>query len=93
MRRLSVNEIQMLRFSVKLSFTFLLTSKDDASSLLDLEGGPPASSPEPDAAAAAAAAAGGKGADDPFGEPNEPNCMDKKYLVAACLSCSRSSAV
>ena len=71
----------------------LLLTSSDASSLFDLEGGPPASSPEPDAAAAAAAAAGGKGAEDPFGEPNEPNCMDKKYLVAACLSCSRSSAV
>ena len=49
----------------------------------------------PEAAAAAAAAAGGKGGpgEELFGDPNEPNCMDKKYLVAACLSCSLSSAV
>ena len=49
----------------------------------------------PEAAAAAAAAAGGKGGpgEELFGDPNEPSCMDKKYLVAACLSCSLSSAV
>ena len=64
----------------------------EESSLFDLGG---ASSPEVEAAAAAAAAAaaGGKGAEEPFGDPNDPNCIDKKYLVAACLSCSRSSAV
>ena len=27
------------------------------------------------------------------GGGSEPNCIDRKYLVAACLSCSRSSAV
>ena len=27
------------------------------------------------------------------GGPREPNCIDKKYLVAACRSCSLSSAV
>ena len=27
------------------------------------------------------------------GGPSDPNCIDKKYLVAACLSCSLSSAV
>ena len=70
----------------------IFTSIDAFSSLFDLVGA--ASSPEFEAAAAAAAAAaGGKGAEEPFGDPNEPNCIDKKYLVAACRSCSRSSAV
>ena len=27
------------------------------------------------------------------GGPSDPNCIDKKYFVAACLSCSLSSAV
>ena len=27
------------------------------------------------------------------GGPRDPNCIDKKYFVAACLSCSLSSAV
>ena len=27
------------------------------------------------------------------GGGKDPNCIDKKYFVAACLSCSRSSAV
>jgi hypothetical protein len=32
--------------------------------------------------------------DDPLGgEFIDPSCIDKKYLVAACRSCSRSSAV
>ena len=47
------------------------------------------------AAAAAAAAAGGNGGagEELFGDPSDPSCMDKKYFVAACLSCSLSSAV
>ena len=49
----------------------------------------------PPAAAAAAAAAGGRGGagEELVGDPRDPSCIDRKYLVAACLSCSRSSAV
>ena len=51
------------------------------------------------AAAAAAAAASMAAEGDPNvgggggGGGNEPSCIDRKYLVAACLSCSLSSAV
>jgi len=50
---------------------------------------------EPSSRPAAAAAAGGKGGAelDPPGDPIDPNCIDRKYLVAACRSCSLSSAV
>ena len=39
---------------------------------------------------AAAPGGGGEGCPVP---PSEPSCMERKYLVAATLSCSRSSAV
>ncbi len=43
--------------------------------------------------AAAAAAATAAAATPACGDGREPSCMDRKYLVAACRSCSRSSAV
>ena len=39
---------------------------------------------------AAAPGGGGEGCPVP---PSDPSCMERKYLVAATLSCSRSSAV
>ena len=53
------------------------------------------SDPELEVAAAAAAVADGRVAelDEPVGDPNDPNCIDRKYFVAACRSCSLSSAV
>ena len=51
---------------------------------------------DPELEVAAAAVAEGRAElveDDPVGDPKEPNCIDKKYFVAACLSCSLSSAV
>ncbi len=69
----------------------------EAVELEQVEGGGGESSllPEAAAAAAAAAAAGGRGGaeEELLGDPSDPSCMERKYLVAACLSCSLSSAV
>ena len=52
------------------------------------------SDPELEVAAAAAVADGRVAElDEPVGDPNDPNCIDRKYFVAACRSCSLSSAV
>ena len=69
--------------------TNFLTSK------LDSAGVEAPSEPELEVAAAAAVADGRADVeeDDPVGDPKDPNCMDKKYFVAACRSCSLSSAV